>query len=275
MTTVAQHLAFAPPAPAGMLRSLTLAVLVHLLLLAALTWGISWNHRAQEVTVQAELWSALPQQAAPKPVEVKPAPVVVEPPPKPQVKDAQIVTERDKRREAQKKLETEQARKLELQKRELAEIKEKQLTKERALQLQRRDQAEKQREEELQAKRQEVERADNIRRMLGQAGISSNANASGSAERSAGPSASYAGRIRARIKPNIVYGDDKPGNPVAEVELRTAPDGAIIGRKLLKSSGQPAWDEAVLKAIDKTETLPRDVDGQVPSLLVIIFRPKE
>lgn len=268
---MAQHLAFAPPVPAGMARSLTLAVFVHLLLLLALTWGVNWKQRNVDVTVEAELWSALPQLAAPKPVEVQRVPEPVQAvPPQPVLKDPQIAIEREKRREAQRKLEAEQAKKLELQKRELAEKKEKQLAKERALQEQRKELTEKQRVEELQAKRQESERAENIRRMLGQA-----STASGSAERSSGPSASYAGRIRARIKPNIVYGDDKPGNPVAEVELRTAPDGTIISRKLLKSSGVSAWDDAVLKAIDKTETLPRDVDGQVPPLMVLVFRPRE
>jgi colicin import membrane protein len=60
---------------------------------------------------------------------------------------------------------------------------------------------------------------------------------------------------------------------MAEVEVRTSPDGTIVGRKLLKSSGVAAWDDAVLKAIDKTEVLPRDVDGRVPANLVIGFRP--
>ena len=90
-----------------------------------------------------------------------------------------------------------------------------------------------------------------------------------------GPSASYAGRIRARIKPNIVFGEDTPGNPEAEVEVRVAPDGTIVARKLLKSSGVKAWDEAVLRAIDKTETLPRDTDGQIPPSMWIKFRPKD
>ena len=63
-------------------------------------------------------------------------------------------------------------------------------------------------------------------------------------------------------------------NPAAEVEVRAAPDGTIIARKLLKSSGVKSWDDAVLKAIDKTEVLPRDVDGRVPAVMVITFRPK-
>tara|TARA_B100001250_G_C19610426_1_gene704683 strand:- start:341 stop:487 length:147 start_codon:yes stop_codon:yes gene_type:complete len=48
-----------------------------------------------------------------------------------------------------------------------------------------------------------------------------------------------------------------------------------VGRKLLQSSSDKNWDEAVLKAHDKTETMPRDVDGLVLPALVISFRPKD
>ena len=53
------------------------------------------------------------------------------------------------------------------------------------------------------------------------------------------------------------------------------PDGTIIGRRIVQSSGNRAWDEAVLRALDKTETLPRDTDGRVPPALIIEFRPKD
>ena len=125
------------------------------------------------------------------------------------------------------------------------------------------------------AKLAEKKRQENIQRMMGLAGASGGPTASGTALQSAGPSASYAGRIIGRVKPNIVYTDDIVGNPSAEVEVRTAPDGTIIGRKLLRSSGIKAWDDAVLKAIDKTEVLPRDTDGRVPPALVISFRPRD
>jgi colicin import membrane protein len=59
------------------------------------------------------------------------------------------------------------------------------------------------------------------------------------------------------------------------VEVHTAPDGTIISRKLTKPSGNKAWDEAVIKAIDKTAVLPRDVDGRVISPLTIGFTPKD
>jgi colicin import membrane protein len=81
--------------------------------------------------------------------------------------------------------------------------------------------------------------------------------------------------VIAKIKPNIVFADDISGNPVATVEVRTSPDGTIIGRKLIKSSGVKAWDDAVLRAIDKTEILPRDLDGRVPPSFEINFRPKD
>jgi TonB family protein len=79
------------------------------------------------------------------------------------------------------------------------------------------------------------------------------------------PSASYAGRIKARIMPNIT---GQSAGPVA-VEIRSRPDGTIISSKLLKSSGNAEWDLSVLKGIDKTEVLPRDTDGRVPSTITV------
>ena len=77
------------------------------------------------------------------------------------------------------------------------------------------------------------------------------------------------------MRPNIVYPDAVSGNPRAEVEVRAAPDGTIVGVRIVQSSGNKSWDEAVVRALHKTETLPRDVDGRVPSSLVIGFRPKD
>jgi hypothetical protein len=46
---------------------------------------------------------------------------------------------------------------------------------------------------------------------------------------------SYGTLIINTVMPNIVFNpDDVSGNPVAEVEVRTAPDGKIMGRKLIK-----------------------------------------
>jgi len=124
-------------------------------------------------------------------------------------------------------------------------------------------------------KKLEAMRQENMKRIAGMAGASGEENATGTAQRSAGPSDSYGGRIRGRIKPNITFTEDIASNAPAEVEVRCAPDGTIVGKKLIKSSGNAAWDNAVLKAIDKTEILPRDIDGRIHSPLVISFRPKD
>ena len=116
-------------------------------------------------------------------------------------------------------------------------------------------------------------REDQINRMMGQAGATGGPQSTGTATQSSGPTPGYGAKVAARIKPNVVFTDVAPGNPRAEVEVRTSPDGTITSRKLIKSSGNAAWDEAVLRAIDRTSTLPKDTDGRVPSSLVIGLRP--
>jgi colicin import membrane protein len=255
------RLQFAPPTTPGLVRSIVLAILAHTLLLAGLTWGVSW-HRGEMVTAEAELWSAVPQEAAPPPPEPAPEAKPAPPPPKtsPVVSDADIALAREKQRKIEEQLAQEklaEQRKLE-QEIKAAEDKKK---KEKLKALEEAKQAEK--------RRQEV-----IKHMSNLAGAGA-PTSTGTALRSSGPSASYAGRIRARIKPNIVFTEDIIVNPSAEVEVRTSPDGTIVGRKLLKSSKNIAWDEAVLRAIDKTEVLPRDIDGTMPPVLVITFRPRD
>ena len=322
MHAATDRLEFAPPPPPGLLRALALAVLAHAFLLAALTWGVHWKSDAISVSSEAELWSALPQAAAPKLVEVSPEPVelVVTPPkpiktpppamkpapkPPPPVPQAQpslpdpaIALAREKLRE-KKALDLKKLQELDkqrLEKQRLEQVKQEELKqKKQRLESQRlqdkRDSDKKatedkkktaqeaQRKEASQAqedaKKLALQRKANIERMTGLAGASGGATARGTQLQSSGPSSSYAGRIRARIKPNIVFVDAIAGNPAAEVEVRTAPDGTIISSKLTKPSGVKSWDEAVLRAIDKTEVLPRDVDGRVISPLTISFTPKD
>jgi colicin import membrane protein len=121
--------------------------------------------------------------------------------------------------------------------------------------------------------RTEAMRKENLQRMQGMAGASGGPNATGSALKSSGPSASYAGRLVGRIKPNITYPGEAIGNPRAEVEVKVNPDGTILSRRIVQSSGNKAWDDAVLRAIDKTEVFPKDGDGRVPPLIVLGFRP--
>lgn len=305
MNVAADRLEFAPPPTTGLARAVILALLAHALLMAALTWGVHWKRDDSIVTAQAELWSAVPQKAAPKlvdtpPVLPLPAPLPVKPEPiAPKVADADIALERDKQLRLKKEKQLvadrleQDKRKLELDKRKIqAEQKKEALEKQREL-AEKAEKAEKlaldKKKNEQDAKRKEAAKADdaskqvaqaaqrayNLKRLAALAGSSGAPTAAGSGLQNSGPSSSYGGRVSAKVKPNIVFTEDLAGNPTADVEVRTAPDGTIVSRKLLKGSGSKAWDEAVLKAIDKTEVLPRDTDGRVPSVMVISFRPRD
>lgn len=93
------------------------------------------------------------------------------------------------------------------------------------------------------------------------------------------PSVTFLGRLLARVKPNIVFPDSLlqtvNGNPAAEVVVFCNSDGEILYKKLTRSSGNPSWDEAVLKAIDKTRKLPRDENGNMPPKINFVFRPRD
>jgi colicin import membrane protein len=117
------------------------------------------------------------------------------------------------------------------------------------------------------ARRAEM-REDQLKRIQGMVGATGRPTATGNATRSAGPSDSYGGRIRERVRPNIVFNEDVPGNPVAEVEVVMSPDGTIQSRKIIRSSGVRSWDEAVLRAVDKMVNVPRDTDGRIPEVLL-------
>lgn len=282
------RLAFAPPPQPGLLRAFALAVLAHVLLVLALMHGLQWQRETQDAAVEAELWSSLPQQAAPPPVVAPPPPPpqpVVKAPPQPEPpvqREADIALEREKHKRAlekqrQAELEREERRKEAAAKKREEELARKKLEQQKLLAEAKRkeeDQRRKQQEQEArEAQRVAKLREDNMRRMQAMAGTGA-PSATGTAAQSSGPSAGWGARVQARVRPNIVFSDDFSGNPEAVIEVRLAPDGTIVSKRVKKSSGNPGWDEAVLRALDKTEVLPRDVDGRVPARGDLVFRPK-
>ena len=253
-----------------------LALIVHAMLMAALTWGVSWNRPDNSVGVQAELWSAMPQLAAPKGETLEPQnepnpepkPQLKPEPPKPTVKqqpskDADLAIEKRKKAEKEKedKLKAEQEKKEKLQK---EKEKEKQ-------------KAEQEKKEKAEEKKREALRQENIRRAMGLAEATGPAGSTSKAAQTSGPSASYAGRVRGAIVPNVTFTeiDKVKGNPEAEVEVQCAPEGTIVGVKLVRKSGLDSWDDAVQKAVLKTAKLPRDTDGRIPCPMLITFRPQD
>lgn len=298
---------FTPPAEGGWPRAVGLAVLAHVVLLAALSWGLKWKHDDPSVAVEAELWASTPQQAAPKPVEAPPAPPpqpaprppAPAPAPAPVQRDADIVLQQEKERQAREKERQEQEearreaeaerqrqlaadkRKREEEARRKEEAARKQEQEQQLAEKRKREADDKRKQEQAKARAQQEEarlaklREENMRRIQGLAGATGGREATGTALRSAGPSGGYAGRIRAAVKPNIVFTDDVPGNPTAVVEVRLAPDGTIVGKRIVRPSGAKTWDDAVLRALDRTEVLPRDVDGRVVTPMELVFRPKD
>lgn len=304
---------FTPPSSSGRGRAIGLAVLAHAFLIAALTWGVGWKRESTNAPVQAELWSTTVQQAAPALVEPTPPPQVepkpepkvepLPPPPAPPPKPVKVVEpEPEPKIDPQiaiEKAKKEEKKKLEKKKADEAKEKAKALAKKEAEE----EAAEAaklaaldKKKRALEAKKLEAKKAAdakaaendkkyeaslkaareaNLKRIAGIAGASGGETATGAAKQSTGPSAGYAGRVSARVKPNIVFTAEVSGNIEAGVEVRTSPDGTITGRKIIKSSGNKAWDDAVLRALDKTEILPKDTDGRVPSTLEMYFKPKD
>jgi colicin import membrane protein len=297
-----------PRAPDRLSRGAVLAVLAHIGLIIALSIGVSWRN-AEPQGAQAELWAAVPKVAAPRAVEPEPAPPPPPPPPPPPApkppppapapapaptppppppnRDAEIAREKREeelklKRDAEREAERKAKQKREAEEREaeakkaaaekLAEAQRRKVEAERQARLEAERAA---KAEAERSTRVEAARKEQLARIQGQINATGSPGSPGTAAQSAGPSAGYAGLIRARIKPNIVFTDAAPDNALATVEVRAAPDGSILGRSLVKSSGVAAWDEAVLRAIDRTATLPRDTDGTVPPTLLIEFRPRD
>lgn len=370
MPSIADRLEFAPPPNKGSLRALGLALLVHVLLIAALTWGVSWKSNDDAAApFEAELWSGVPQPAAPAapmaPVPVTPpppppppppvptpAPVVPAPPPPPPlppvkapeireappVPDADIALEKEKKRKLQQQHKEEERQKAEkLQEKREAELqatkekqdkqdkKEKQDKEQKAKEALAQQKAEekaelkKQQARELAQEKEKEKRTEaanaaaaakaeqqkeaaaataaaakqkqaaaaaaaaaektrqaNIARSMGLAEAAGRAgDTKGTAAKSSGASSSYEGRIIAAVRPNIIFTDEINGNPIAEIEVHTLSDGTIMSRKLIKSSGNKAWDEAAEKAIIRTGKMPRDIDGRIPDTIFILkLKPK-
>jgi colicin import membrane protein len=288
---------------------MVLALVAHALLVAALAWGVNW-HTHQEEALEAEVWSAIPEAEAPAPVVAPPVTAVAPPPavkppepeaeqplpdlviakkkpakepPKPKPREVETFDATPvKPRKADPTMPPPDLKALKLKEAtdaKEAKDKEARLAKEAAAKAQAaKDKAEKDKLAKEQADQAAVEaqRQKILRDIVSRAGGGAGSNAAGQGTRNAGPSQGYIGRLKALFKRNITFSlDDVPSNPETVVDVSMAPDGTIISRNIVTRSGLPAWDEAVLRAIDRTEVLPRDETGKVPPRLTLSFRPKD
>ena len=88
----------------------------------------------------------------------------------------------------------------------------------------------------------------------------------------------HVGRIQAKIKRNIVMPPDVPDNARAEFDVTLLPGGSVLSAKLVKPSGNEAYDNAVERAIFKAQPLPLPPDAALFKefrVLKLGFQPNE
>ena len=145
----------------------------------------------------------------------------------------------------------------------------------------------KQRQQEALAERKlQAQHDEQVRRLTDSASASSSNNSSsvgsggnGEAAKSQGAraDASYTQKVGAKIKSNTIFNgaDELSSNPSVEYAVELLPDGSIRRLRKTKSSGVPGFDEAVSRAIEKSQPFPPDKSGSVPSGFTVAHKPKD
>ena len=224
----------------GLTWSAVLAVLVHLFFLSVLVFGVRWQTK-QPDAIAVELWTQLPpmEQAAPVQVEPAPAPapapaLKVEPAPKPEP----VAKAEPKPVKPDIAVEKTPPKKPEPKKGELKKLEPK-IDQQKLMR------------EQLARETEQVSREREKQEITQQLAREA-AAAQGRAV------ADYVGRIRGKIRGNIVLPPDIPaGNPEAIFDVVQLPTGEVLNARLRKSSGHKPYDDAVERAILKASPLPK------------------
>ena len=237
--------------PAGVL-----ALVVHSLFFAFLYFGFNWNRQAySNPTMSVELWSSLPEEAAAPPANPKIA-QVVQPIPQPQ---QEIIAKPDiampEKKTKTKPVETR------LEKKESAQ---------RAIEAARiKAAAQKAAEQNLEAQRIADEQAASAQ--AARAKQDEQAAAIGKVVDE------YKAKIHDKIRRNVVNPPGVAKSARAEFLVTLIPGGVVLNTKLIKSSGNAAYDDAVERAILKSDPLPVPSDVQLFSRfreLDLVFKPE-
>ena len=89
----------------------------------------------------------------------------------------------------------------------------------------------------------------------------------------------FLAQIQTRIRAHIVIPPSMSGNPEAIYDVVLFANGTLNNTTLAKSSGVPAYDEAVLRAMHAAEPLPLPSDPELFQQafrdLRLAFRPNE
>jgi colicin import membrane protein len=239
--------------------SFVLAMMMHGLLFAGMWLAVQW-HTVPEAPAAAELWGALPPLAPtpdPTPAPPVPAPTPAPtppPPPVPEVKEPDIVEKQEKKAPDRK---PEEPKKEERKRDDLKA-----------------DAERIRREEQKREKDAEQRRAAEIARLTGQV-------ESGAPARTGGPTGradpSYMALVSSLVKNNLSFnvpeGTSTEVHAVVDVDL--LPSGEIAAVRITKASGLAGFDEAVDRAIRRTNPFPRKKDGSIDRVITLILRPVE
>ena len=245
----------------GRVPAAILAVLVHAVFFALLVYSVNWKTHAPE-PVMVELWQ--PPPAAPsQPLVVHKPQVAKVSKPEPVLPDPEIALAEKKRKLAEQQVrEAELLAQQKLQQQTLAQQKlaEQKQQQQKLAQ----DKAEQQKKQaaalrQLMAQQMQSElKAESARALSNnrQAALASKQAAAQSSMR-----AEYQDKIKAKIRGKIILPDSLQGNPQARFEVSVLPTGDVVHVKLLRPSGQPAYDSAVERAILKASPLPMPPDA--------------
>ena len=271
------------PEEPGKKYALAFTFVVHAGLILALFLGVQWKRsppEAMEVT-EVELWSSRPTPATqvlpPPPPEVKPEPPKpvpkVEPKPEPlPPKQPDIVTKEEKK-PPKPELKKPEA-KPEIKKPEVKpEIKKPEVKPE--------VKPEAKPKPTVPDFSKELSRETSDLKPRANAQQMANVAAAESEQRAAGAAANrslqgWGDKVSRHIRQYVVLPGGIQGNPQAVFELRVLPSGDVLQPvRLKKSSGNPALDAAVERAIIKSSPLPKPDSGVFPNPLEIKYKPEE
>jgi colicin import membrane protein len=244
----------------GRVSSFVLAAAVHLALFAVLMLGVRWQNRPPEA-VQVELWNE--PMPAPVQVEPKPEPEVAKPAPEPVVAKPEPVIAKPEPVIPKPEIALKEPAKMKPVPKPVPKpVSKPEPPKQKA------DDASKRMREEL-AREQASVAVDRERQQLKDQLARESVATAQRRDYEA-----YAGRIKAKIRGNIVLPPDVKGNPEAIFDVVQLPTGEVISVKLRKSSGHAGYDEAVERAVLKSSPLPRpDKPELFQRALELKFRP--
>ena len=240
-------------------RALSFSLIAHLGLLAFLMIGIQWRS-STPAGVEVELWDSVPQVNTPATPEIKTEA-------KEEAADIAI---------KKKKLEKEVPKKEPVK--EISKPKPAPPPEKPAVKKVESPKALSPAEVKANAAAEKV-RADQLARLRAAAGAEGGSGGSSGSGVGGGGNAppGWTDKVIKKVKPLIVFNAESvSGNPAAVIKVELAPDGAILSTSILTSSGIEAWDRAVLLALSRAQSLPKDDSGKIPQRQVkLTFKPKD